>query len=128
MKIFFLIIIFLGSIVSAQAQSEKLADMTNEKVLFRYEQAPVFPGGEKAMMKFIKQNLKPICTTGKVYVTFVVDTSGLIKDLKLLRGLSAPCDSEAVRVINLFPAWKPAKQNGRNVKFLYNFIINFGKN
>jgi protein TonB len=63
--------------------------------------------------------------SGVVYVTFVVDKDGKIKDVKVLRGIGGGCDEEAVRVVKNMPAWKPGKQRGKSVTVQYNLPIRF---
>lgn len=62
---------------------------------------------------------------GIVYVTFVVDKDGKVKDAKILRGKGAGLDEEALRVVRSMPDWKPGKQNGRAVAVQYNLPVNF---
>jgi protein TonB len=90
------------------------------------DQEPEFEGGYNAMMAFIKQNMKYPANArrmeieGTVHVSFIVNKAGAISDVKVLRGIMNECDKEAVRVVQLMPAWKPGKQNGRavNVRFI----------
>jgi TonB family protein len=94
---------------------------------------PVYPGGEKAMMKFIHDNLnypESAQTTGvqgTVIVKMIVDKEGKVKDAKVLKGYPA-LDAEALRVINLMPAWEPGKMGGRSVSVSYvipfKFVLN----
>jgi len=81
--------------------------------------------------QFISQNLKYPKTaaemgiSGKVYVQFEVDETGTIKNIKVLRGIGAGCDEEAVRIIKLMGKWKPGKQNGKAVKTTFTIPIVF---
>lgn len=51
---------------------------------------------------------------GKVYVEFVVDRSGKINYMKVLKGIGAGCDEEAMRVLS-FINWEPGRQRGKPV-------------
>ena len=53
---------------------------------------------------------------GRVFVEFVVDEVGQLSDFKLLKGIGAGCDEEALRVMTQSPPWKPGKQRGVAVK------------
>lgn len=53
---------------------------------------------------------------GKVFVEFVVNKDGSIQDVKVVKGIGAGCDEEAVRVIQTSPAWTPARQRGKAVR------------
>jgi periplasmic protein TonB len=109
---------------------EVVAEDENE-IFVVVEQNPEFEGGYDAMMNFIKQNMKYPANArrmdiqGTVYVSFVVGKNGAITDVKVLRGFMKECDAEAVRVVQLMPAWKPGKQNGRNVNVRYTLPLKF---
>ena len=54
--------------------------------------------------------------TGKVFVKAIVEPNGRISDVTLLRGFRPDCDKEALRVMRLFNAWKPAMKDGQPVR------------
>ena len=95
------------------------------------EDMPEFPGGELALRKFIAQQVKyPAIAVengiqGKVYVTFVVDQNGDVRNTKIARGVDSALDAEAIRVIESSPRWKPGMQRGQNVAVTYTVPINF---
>jgi periplasmic protein TonB len=62
---------------------------------------------------------------GTVYVSFVVDSLGKVRNPKLLRGVGDELDKEALRVVNLMPIWTPGKINGNPVNVQYNIPIRF---
>jgi protein TonB len=62
---------------------------------------------------------------GKVNVQFVVNEDGSVSNAKIIRGIGAGCDEEAVRIINSMPKWRPGKQNGRAVKVYFTLPIRF---
>jgi protein TonB len=102
-----------------------------EKVFTVVEEMPSFPGGEEQLFKYLRNNIKfPAVARengiqGRVFVTFVVDKDGKVKDAKILRGIGGGCDEEALRVIRNMPDWKAGKQNGRAVSVQYNLPVNF---
>lgn len=51
---------------------------------------------------------------GRVYVEFVVDRNGSVNGVKVIKGIGAGCDEEAMRVLAL-TKWEPGKQRGRPV-------------
>jgi len=53
---------------------------------------------------------------GRVFVEFVVNQDGTLSDFKVLKGIGAGCDGEALRVLGLSKNWNPAKQRGSAVK------------
>jgi protein TonB len=127
-------------IATKTQEGEKTVDLPPEtpavdpnegKVFTIVEEMPTFPGGEEELLKYLQKNIKyppPARENGimgVVYVTFVVDKDGKIKDSKVLRGIGGGCDEEALRVIKTMPQWKPGKQNGRAVQVQYNVPVRF---
>jgi len=108
-----------------------VVDPDEGKVFTIVEEMPSFPGGEEKMLQYIANNIKyPAVArenniTGRVYVSFVVDKDGKIKDAKVLRGIGGGCDEEALRVVKMMPEWKAGKQNGRAVQVQFNLPVNF---
>lgn len=112
--------------------AEVVADPGDNTIFTIVEEMPQFPGGgESALLSYVSKNIKypPLARenniTGTVYVTFVVDKDGKVKDPKLLRGIGGGCDEEALRVVKSMPDWKPGRQNGRNVAVQYNLPVRF---
>ena len=95
------------------------------------EQMPEFEGGVAAMMKFIQKNLKYPASArrmgveGQVFVQFVIDNDGKVTEVQTMKGVSADCDKEAMRVISMMPRWKPGKQSGKPVRVRYVLPIKF---
>jgi TonB family protein len=106
-------------------------DSSGKKIYSIVEEMPKFPGGEGAMLEFIAKNIKypgkarENGIQGRVYITFVINKDGEIKDARVLRGIGGGCDEAALHVINSMPRWKPGKQNGRPVQVQFNLPINF---
>ena len=109
----------------------------NPDVLFNtggVEVLPEFPGGMAAWSKFLSKNLRyPSIAQengvmGRVTVSFVVERNGEISAIKVLRGIGAGCDEEAIRVIKKSPLWKPGMQNGKAVRVSYVIPIVFQMN
>ena len=95
---------------------------------------PEYPGGEAAMYKWLGKNIKyPQVAKengieGKVFVRFIVDQTGKVKDAQIVRGIGGGCDEEALRVVKEMPAWKPGKQRGKPVKVQFTIPIHFQLN
>ncbi|MBC7745624.1 MAG: energy transducer TonB [Flavobacterium sp.] len=95
------------------------------------DQAPEFPGGQNAFGKFLGSNIRyPASarennTQGKVYIGFVVEKSGELTDLKIIKGIGGGCDEEALRVLQNSPAWKPGTFEGKPVRTSYTFPVTF---
>ena len=55
----------------------------------------------------------------------MIERDGSITDVKVVRGVDASLDKEAVRVVQSMPKWKPGKQRGKPVRVAYTLPINF---
>jgi protein TonB len=62
---------------------------------------------------------------GKVIVSFCVNKTGEVVDIKLLRGIDKSVDQEILRVISSSPLWKAARQGGRPVKQQFVIPVTF---
>lgn len=122
---YFLILFLAVTVLTAEGQVANQENSKNNNVYTIVDKMPQFPGGNEAMVNFVKQNVKPVCPGGKIYVSFVVDASGIVKDAKVLKGVSPTCDEEALRVVNHFPTWIPGEQAGQKVNVQYVLPINF---
>lgn len=95
------------------------------------EKAPSFPGGQKAMMDYLRDHIKyPAALReagiqGRVIVSFVVDTDGSIKDITVLRSAHERLDAEAIRVVSSMPNWNPGENQGRKVRVRYQLPVFF---
>lgn len=105
------------------------SESQKEKPVYGVEQMPQFPGGDEALMKFVRDNLKyPMKAAesgveGRVTIRFVVGSTGEVTDVTVIRGLEPSCDAEAVRVVKMMPTWIPGRTNGRNVPVYYTIPI-----
>ena len=88
-----------------------------------YVIAPEFPGGQKALFKFLEKEVKyPIqCMeagiTGRVVVAFTVNKKGGISDIEILQSSgNALLDEEGIRVIKAMPNWKPGTRRDKPIE------------
>ena len=95
------------------------------------ESMPQFPGGETALLKYLAKNIhypeaaREANIQGRVFLTFVVEKSGEITDVRIERGLGGGIEKEAIRVVRSMPRWKPGNQNGNLVRVRMNLPILF---
>jgi len=125
-----IILILLSSFVNAMAQKKSVQSPNNSSIIEDpVEPGPSFPGGQKAWGKFLTENLKwpdpVIDAQGKVYIGFIVESDGRLTNIKIIRGIVAPFDNEALRVIKKSPKWKPKIINGIPVRSGYTVPISF---
>ena len=102
-----------------------------EEVFRSVEQMPQFPGGEAALMKYLQShiNYPPMAAEnnvqGKVVVQFVVDKTGKVGEVKVVRSVDKDLDREAVRVCKSLPKFTPGRQNGQAVSVWYTLPVTF---
>ncbi|WP_217931104.1 M56 family metallopeptidase [Bacteroides caecimuris] len=118
---------FAKEITLPQGTKEKEVTKTQIKsvpdsvVFLVVEEMPDFPGGMKALMDYLSENVKypaeahAIGAQGRVIVSFTVKKDGSIADTKVERSVNPYLDKEAMRVIAAMPKWKPGKQRGEAV-------------
>ncbi len=103
----------------------------DNKVFDVVEEQPSFPGGQGALMQWLRDNIKyPVIAAengieGRVIVQFVVSKTGSISDVRVARGVDPSLDKEAVRVVSNMPNWTPGKQNGTTVNVRYTLPVTF---
>ena len=94
-------------------------------------QPPMFPGGEEALILFLKVNVKyPKSAAkrnvqGRVVMQFVVDKTGKVGEIKVAKSVDKALDAEAIRVCKLLPDFYPAMQNGEPVSVWFTLPITF---
>ena len=105
-----------------------------DEVFMSVEKMPVFPGGEAALMTYVRDNISYPSVAeekniqGKVIVQFVVDTTGQVGEVKVVRSVDAELDREAVRVVQTLPRFIPGSRLGKPVNVWYTLPVNFKLN
>ena len=101
------------------------------KIFTVVEQMPMFPGGDAALMGYLRDNIHyPTVAAengvqGRVVVGFVVERDGSITDVNVIRSVDPSLDREAMRVVKGMPRWTPGKQNGSAVRVKYQVPVTF---
>ena len=113
-------------VILDEDEKEKEVEEDENKIYVVVEEQPQFPGGEKELFKYIRDNLLQTFGTvhgmsGSVVVRFVVNKQGEVTNVEVLqnRGVDAACEKEAIRIIESMPLWIPGKQNGIAVNVYY---------
>ncbi len=97
---------------------------TNEKP------KPIYSDGYKNFIEFIGNNLVypdaavKQSISGTVDLFFVVETSGLISNIRILNPVGAGCNEEAIRLLRLLK-WYPGIVHGKAVRTAMKFSITF---
>lgn len=107
------------------ADSIKMARLEKMGVVTRAERMPSFPGGQRALDAFLEKNLKYSKSAIKdkreerVNIEFVVNTDGSLSYIGIKRSVNPQFDTEAMRVVNMMPKWKPGTIQGQPVAVYY---------
>ena len=98
-------------------------EMDKEGIYVNTDVMPEYPGGKKAIQKFIEENIQyPQAAIdddveGTVQITFAVDENGNVyKATTAGKDIGYGLEQEALRVVKKMPKWTPGKVNGKNVK------------
>ncbi len=90
---------------------------------------PEFPGGQEALFKFLRKNLRYPRSVhqeqGTVHAAFVIQADGTIGEVSILKGINTQFDQEVIRVIQKMPNWNPGKQGSDKVAVRYKLPVKF---
>lgn len=116
---------------------------------------PQFPGGDRALMEFIRSNIRypdlamEYGARGRVITTFKIDSLGYASDFKVAKIMKLEYDTlrlsresadrqqqlrqeierqlgdESLRILSLMPRWTPGSQFGRSVSMKYGLPVPF---
>ena len=94
-----------------------------------FEILPQFPGGDKALMEFLKKEVRQPDEAkdvkGRVVISVIVETSGELTHFEVRRSVHPALDKEALRVVKKMPKWIPGSIYGKLVAVKYNLVIAF---
>ncbi len=86
------------------------------------------------MYKFINKHLKypqgakNQGLAGNVILSFVVNASGQISDIQVIKDIGGGAGEEAIRVVSKMPNWKPGIQNHKPVPVRFVLPFRFSLN
>jgi TonB family protein len=104
----------------------------SDETFVAVEEMPMYPGGDAALLDFIRKNTKypeeakANKIQGRVIVRFVVNEKGNVEDAVIMKGVDPLLDDEAIRVVNSLGQFKPGMQGGNPVSVYYMVPISFG--
>lgn len=118
-----------ADLTSPEFDIEKLPDTVIVHTIC--DEMPSYNGGDEARQKYLKQNIvypeiaKKYGISGTVYLKFIINTKGKVTNVKVVKGIGAGCDEEAIRVVRSLPDWNPGKDKGRPVNVEFNMPVRF---
>ena len=104
------------------------------KVYSYVEEMPAFKkGGQEGMKKLLAQNVRwpaeAMEVEGRVFINFIVDKTGRLREAKVLKGLHPAIDAEALRVVQLLDGqFTLGRQNKRPVDVYLTVPVTFSRN
>ena len=132
-----LILLFVscGVILSAQDSSHyrKVVDpVIDNKNFYILDEPPQYPGGDEAMMTFIRANLNyPSIPQSeseirtRLVIGFTVNKDGSLSDIRVIRSMYPAFDTAGIEVVKKFPKFKPGMQHGVPVSASFMLPIQF---
>ncbi len=114
----------------SEARDEDIDD--GNKIFRSCSHMPHFPGGDQALMSFIKNNMiypqeaLKNKIEGRVIMQFVVTRTGRVGQVKMARAVNKDLDKEAVRLCKMLPNFSPGRNAmGEKVDVWYTLPITF---
>jgi len=93
---------------------------------------PQYPGGIEKFIKYMSQNIRyPLGpqlrgkSAGRVFVSFIVDTNGVIIKPKIKKSVDHEYDRDILRVLAESQRWTPGSINGKKLKVPFSIPIRF---
>lgn len=92
---------------------------------------PSFRGGEKKLNAYLQRELhyppsaREKKIEGIVQVGFTISDKGVIRDVKLIKGVQKDLDAEALRLTGMMPRWNPKMIDGISEEMFYIFPVKF---
>ena len=87
------------------------------------DEAAIYPGGVKALMRFLRTQLRHIgedhSVTVKLKIQFVVAEDGSTGHFRVIQSGGENVDLKVIKALQKMPSWKPAKKNGKNVAMYF---------
>jgi TonB family protein len=120
-----------GNFIVRATISSTVKPGDSSRVFKKVNIQPEYPGGVAALGKFLQKNIRyPVSAferhiTGKVYLTFFIETDGGLTDITVVSSPDNDLSKEAIRVMNLSPHWKPGVLDGKPVRVKFTMPVNF---
>ncbi len=106
-------------------------DPNSDTIYSMVEKIPEYKGGMEALQRDIRtamtypKTARRAGTEGVVFVAFIVDQKGNMKDRKVIKGISDACDTEALRAVSTLKQWIPGAHRGKPVQVRFVLPVRF---
>jgi hypothetical protein len=140
-KYFVLFVCFVSLSIQAQTKpavkQKPKTNVVTEEVVAGPDKKASFVGGEEAMEKYFRANLKypqeldqdTSIKSKSVFVKFMIDKTGKVANAHVVKGIKGCkfCTDEALRVVNAMPLWQPAVSENKKVDSWHSLPLVFMK-
>ncbi len=107
-------------------------DLDEPIPFFQIEKKPTFMGGDQnSFTIWVANNLRypeeaaRNGIQGRVYLKFMIDFDGTVKNVEFLSATDRLLMEEAKRVVSSSPAWSPGMQRGKPAQVTFTFPVTF---
>lgn len=135
MRFFITFLLCLGTCLQNVLGQINTAQTENDTTIYTVmQQQPIFVGGQEAMTKWLRKNLKigdlkVVCKSSvldKIFFLFVIEKDGNLsnKSIKMrLQTTSDECrkavEKQLLAMLDSMPAWEAGRQDGKPVRVRY---------
>ena len=125
-----IIILSLASCIMMAAHAQPPPDTTSAEYTL-VEQMPEYPGGQDALLEYLKQinylrEARKKDMEGSVYARFVVEKNGRIGQVEIAKSSGyGMLDSLVIEHLQNMPRWTPGTQEGKPVRVQYVVPVKF---
>jgi TonB family protein len=118
-------------ISTASFKFELPGKISKDDTYIAVEEMPQYPGGDGALLDFIKSNTnypeeaKAGKIQGRVILRFIVNKEGNAEEPIVIKGVDPILDAEAIRVVSLLKGFTPGTNGGKPVNVYYMVPVNF---
>lgn len=113
-----LLISLLGTIITYGQHTTNIETCSTENLYINVDKMPVFKHDNMNAMEFIYSNITwptNFDGQGAVVASFVVNKTGNICNILIIKSLYPDCDNEVRRVLSIMPAWQPGMIDNKPV-------------
>lgn len=108
---------------------------TLQRIYTLVQQMPELPGGggaaaiARALQRAVVQPAAALASrqVEKVFVSFIVGPSGVVRDIKIVKGFNAEYDAAALAAVRQLPRFTGGKMLGRPVSVSFTVPVEFGR-
>lgn len=114
----------LSQVKRVMASNPMTPEYSAYELVYEYDvvdEQPQFPGGERGLINFINRTREYPYSAytrkveGRVLCSFIVNIDGSITHIKIIKGVEATLNKEAIRIIRSMPNWNAGKIGGEAV-------------